>query len=161
MAAMFSAQGLGAFSAALASYLCVTGFQNSLINPTCDVDCRLALDKSWRIVYGIGMLPAVVALYFRLTIPESPRWDGDVGRNNRKAAKNAVGFTSGTYVEDSETLLETQSFGVKGGYEAAPKASFRDFRRFFGLWKNGKVLLGTAGSWFLLDIAFVLTPLIY
>jgi PHS family inorganic phosphate transporter-like MFS transporter len=79
-----------------------------------------------------------------------------VGFNTNKAATNAVGFTSGTYVEDSETLLETQSAGVKGGYEAPPKASFRDFKRFFGLWKNGKVLLGTAGSWFLLDISFVL-----
>src|SRR5436190_6051174 len=70
MAAMFSAQGLGAFFAALASFLCVNGFQKSLIAPVCDDACRLALDKSWRIVYGLGMLPAVVALYFRLTIPE-------------------------------------------------------------------------------------------
>jgi PHS family inorganic phosphate transporter-like MFS transporter len=35
-----------------------------------------------------------------------------------------------------------------------PKASWADFRRHFGQWKNGKVLLGTAWSWFALDIAF-------
>jgi PHS family inorganic phosphate transporter-like MFS transporter len=37
---------------------------------------------------------------------------------------------------------------------AQPKASFSDFVRHFSQWKNGKVLLGTAGSWFLLDVAF-------
>jgi hypothetical protein len=35
-----------------------------------------------------------------------------------------------------------------------PKASFRDFIKFYGKWKNGKILLGTAGSWFLFDVAF-------
>lgn len=160
MAAMFSAQGFGAFFAALTGLLCVTGFRNSLNSNVCDSNCQLALDKSWRIVYGMGIVPAVIALYFRLTIPESPRWDGDVARNTSQAARNAVGFTGGAYVEDADTLLETYS-GVKGGYEAPPKASFRDFRRYFGLWKNGKVLLGTAGSWFLLDISFVPSPSSY
>lgn len=156
MAAMFSAQGFGAFCAALVSFLCVTGFQNSLHVPesNCDVDCRLALDKSWRIVYGFGILPAVIALYFRLTIPESPRFTLDTSRNESKAAIDAVGFMDGTRVEDARTLLGAH-LDVPGGYQAPPKASFRDFKRFFGLWKNGKVLLGTAGSWFLLDIAFV------
>ena len=156
MAAMFSAQGLGAFSAAMVSFLCVTGFRKSLQvqELNCDVACRLALDKSWRIVYGFGILPAVIALYFRLTIPETPRYTLDTARNESKAAIDAVGFMDGTRVEDARTLLGAH-LEVEGGFQAPPKASFRDFKRFFGLWKNGKVLLGTAGSWFLLDIAFV------
>lgn len=35
-----------------------------------------------------------------------------------------------------------------------PKASFKDFISYYGQWKNGKVLLGAAGSWFFLDVAF-------
>jgi len=35
-----------------------------------------------------------------------------------------------------------------------PKASFKDFISFYGKWQNGKILLGTAGSWFLFDVAF-------
>jgi PHS family inorganic phosphate transporter-like MFS transporter len=35
-----------------------------------------------------------------------------------------------------------------------PKASFKDFIGYYSQWKNGKILLGTAGSWFLLDVAF-------
>jgi PHS family inorganic phosphate transporter-like MFS transporter len=33
-----------------------------------------------------------------------------------------------------------------------PKASFKDFISFYSTWKNGKILLGTAGSWFMLDV---------
>jgi PHS family inorganic phosphate transporter-like MFS transporter len=33
-----------------------------------------------------------------------------------------------------------------------PRPSFKDFTAYFSQWKNGKVLLGTAGSWFLLDV---------
>ena len=35
-----------------------------------------------------------------------------------------------------------------------PKASFRDFWGHYSQWKFGKVLLGTAGSWFFLDVAY-------
>jgi len=37
-------------------------------------------------IIGVGVIPAVVALWFRLTIIESPRYTADVGRDTRKAA---------------------------------------------------------------------------
>jgi PHS family inorganic phosphate transporter-like MFS transporter len=39
-----------------------------------------------------------------------------------------------------------------------PKASWADFISWIKRWKNGKILLGTAGSWFLLDVAFYGKP---
>ncbi|CAG8551314.1 962_t:CDS:2 [Paraglomus brasilianum] len=36
----------------------------------------------------------------------------------------------------------------------APTQSWQDFKAYFGKWENGKILLGTSLSWFLLDIAF-------
>ena len=36
----------------------------------------------------------------------------------------------------------------------APRATRRDFVNYFSKWENGKVLFGTAWSWFALDIAF-------
>ncbi len=33
-----------------------------------------------------------------------------------------------------------------------PKASFKDFVAHYSRWKYGKILLGTAGSWFFLDV---------
>jgi PHS family inorganic phosphate transporter-like MFS transporter len=35
-----------------------------------------------------------------------------------------------------------------------PKASWKDFIAHYKQWKFGKVLLGTAGSWFFLDVAY-------
>lgn len=42
-----------------------------------------------------------------------------------------------------------------------PKASWADFIGWIKQWKNGKILLGTAGSWFLLDVAFYGEPHLY
>lgn len=157
IAAVFAFQGLGAFSAAIVSLLCIIGFKNSLDSADCDKDCQLALDKSWRIIYGMGILPAIIALYFRLTIPETIRYTLDVSRNESNAACNVVDFMDGKRVDEATRLLG-QALRLPGGFQAPPRASLRDFRRFFGLWKNAKLLVGTAGSWFLLDIAFVGPP---
>jgi len=52
------------------------------------------------------------------------------------------------YTPDAQIIVEQTPNGP-------PQASFHDFVRHFGQWKNGKVVLGTAGSWFFIDIAFV------
>jgi len=157
IASVFAFQGLGAFCAALVSLICAVAFKLYLQLTTCDKNCQLALDKSWRIVYGMGMVPAVIALYFRLTIPETIRYTLDVSRNETYAACDAVRFVGGEKIPDTVDLLGEGSYAYRG-FEVPPKASFRDFKRYFGLWKNAKVLLGTAGSWFFIDIAFVKTP---
>lgn len=158
MAAVFANQGFGQFTAALVAFLCTVGFRNSLKVNTCGPDCRDALDKAWRIIYGFGAVPALGALYFRLTIPETIRYTLDVSRNERVAAADAIKYVSGRYgsarygdvgyTADAQIIVESTVNGP-------PKASFRDFLRHFGQWKNGKVLFGTAGSWFVLDVAFV------
>jgi MFS transporter, PHS family, inorganic phosphate transporter len=154
MAAMFAAQGFGSFFSALISFVCVRAYRSTLEVDTCGTDCQIVLDRSWRIVYGMGIVPALIALFFRLTIPETIRYTLDISRNAPSAAQNAHSFIDGVYVDDPSNLLG-ENHNVHGGFGAPPRPSFRDFRRFFGLWKNGKVLLGTAGSWFVLDVAFV------
>jgi len=83
MAAVFVNQGWGQFTAALVSFICTVGFKNSLQVTTCDTACKSSLDKSWRIIYGFGAVPACAALYYRLTIPETIRYTLDVSRNKR------------------------------------------------------------------------------
>ena len=97
MAAVFSSQGFGQFTAAFVSFLCALGFKNSLQVATCDAACQSALAKSWRIIYGFGAVPALFALYFRLTIPESVRYTLDVERNTEYAAADALRYTKGKY----------------------------------------------------------------
>lgn len=62
----------------------------------------------------------------------------------------------GQATQDIENVLTTGEFYVDPDAAVqrvqAPKASRRDFLNHFGKWENGKVLLGTAYSWFALDV---------
>ena len=39
-----------------------------------DGACLRVLDQTWRWIVGLGAVPAAVAIFFRLTIPQSPRY---------------------------------------------------------------------------------------
>ncbi|WWC58526.1 phosphate:H+ symporter [Kwoniella dejecticola CBS 10117] len=144
MTAVFASQGWGNFASAIVSIICVAAFKSQIQHqPLTNLK---AVDQVWRLIIGIGCVPAVVALYFRLTIPETPRYTMDVERNIKQASQDVDTYlTSGTYVNDPIHNNERAEL---------PKASWADFARHFGQWQNGKVLLGTAWSWFALDIAF-------
>jgi len=67
----------------------------------------------------------------------------DIERNIHQAAQDVDTFlTTGTFVVDPDAVVQRAQ---------APKASRRDFLNYFGKWENGKVLIGTAYSWFALD----------
>lgn len=100
-----------------------------------------SLDMAWRIVVGFGCIPALISLYFRLTSPETPRYAIDLVRDDIES------------FHSDDTLITRQDI-ISQKPVPAPRASRRDFVRHFMEWKHGKVLLGTAGSWFMLDIAF-------
>lgn len=138
------------------SLVCVVVAKESLIyaeNPAqCDERCRLAADKIWRSVVAFGALPALAAIYFRLTIPETPRYTRDVALDTEKAQADAIAYLKGKRAGDVPldhivaTVVRRQSVG--------PKAPPKEFWQHFKQWKYGKILLGTAGSWFFIDIAF-------
>jgi MFS transporter, PHS family, inorganic phosphate transporter len=102
---------------------------------------------------GFGGVPACLALYYRLTIPETPRYTFDVARDIEKGKEDVEAYMVGKHegMPDEVARAHGRRASVALG---VPKASFRDFISYYGKWKNGKVLLGTAGSWFLLDVAF-------
>jgi PHS family inorganic phosphate transporter-like MFS transporter len=144
MTAVFAFQGWGNFSAALVSLIIVSAFKNHIIHDSFPLLTHV--DYCWRILIGVGCIPGCIALYFRLTIPETPRFTMDIERNVRQAAQDIenVLSTGGFYVDPDAAVQRVQ----------APKASRRDFIAHFSKWENGKILLGTAYSWFALDIAF-------
>lgn len=131
-------------TSAIVSIVVLSAFKHQIqTQPVADPK---AIDQTWRFVIGLGMVPAAIALYFRLTIPETPRYTMDVERNIKQATQDVDTYlTTGTYVVDPIQNNERAEL---------PKATWADFRRHFGQWKNGKVLLGTAWSWFALDVAF-------
>lgn len=160
MAAVFANQGWGQLLAGLVALICVIAYKDSLIvadkASECTGDCIKACDQMWRILIGLGALPGMIALYYRLTIPESPRYTLDVQYDIEKAAADTAKFSSGLHGnagdEDVEKLRITEA--IKAEVITPPKASFSDFSRHFSQWKHLKILLGTAGSWFMLDVAY-------
>jgi MFS family permease len=57
-----------------------------------DDECFRAIDRLWRLVVGIGIIPAVIALAFRFTIPESPRYTLDILQHPQKTLQDTVDF---------------------------------------------------------------------
>jgi PHS family inorganic phosphate transporter-like MFS transporter len=129
-------------AAALISLIVVSAFKNQIIH---DPFTNLKhVDYCWRILIGLGCVPGCIALYFRLTIPETPRFTMDIERNVRQAAQDIDNvLATGTFYVDPDAAVQRVQ---------APKASRRDFLKHFGKMENFKVLFGTAWSWFALDV---------
>jgi len=144
MNAVFASQGWGNFSAALVSLIVVSAYKTPLLK---DNPANLNhVDYMWRLLIGLGCVPGVVALYFRLTIPETPRFTMDIERNVEQAATDITNVLArGNSYIDPDAVVQRAN---------APKASWKDFIAYFSKWENGKILLGTSYSWFALDIAF-------
>lgn len=158
MGSVFAMQGFGQFGAAIVALCAAAGFKESLkLSPSaakCDGDCALAVDKMWRIVIGFGAVPGCIALYYRLTIPETPRYTFDVARDVVQAGSDIKAYVAGVPEANPDKVARAEAMVSTSSQLEIPKASTRDFFSHYMKWKNGKVLLGTAGSWFLLDVAF-------
>ncbi|KAK9247134.1 major facilitator superfamily domain-containing protein [Lipomyces tetrasporus] len=159
MGAVFANQGWGQLAAAIVALCCTAGFKDTLkaanTAAMCGADCQTAVDKMWRITIGMGAVPACIALYYRLTIPETPRYTFDVARELEKGAADIQKYISGAYGNAKEDEIKAlQEAEANPTQLEVPKASWNDFWRHFLQWKHGSILIGTAGAWLLLDIAF-------
>ncbi|KZT22010.1 phosphate permease [Neolentinus lepideus HHB14362 ss-1] len=144
MTAVFASQGWGQLAGAIVAIIVVAAYKTPLLNDPYPVLNHV--DYMWRLLIGLGCIPGCVALYFRLTIPETPRFTMDIERNIVQAAQDVENVLStGKFYHDPDAVVRKAQ---------TPRASRRDFIAYFSKWENGKVLLGTAYSWFALDIAF-------
>jgi MFS family permease len=92
----------------------------------------------WRLILGLGTLPASVIIYYRRRLPESPRYTAQVeGR-------------------EAEASLNLMQFGHLGScYSNKPSKGQR--LPLYHLWREPRLfltLLSTAGTWFLFDYAY-------
>jgi PHS family inorganic phosphate transporter-like MFS transporter len=159
MGAVFAMQGFGQLGGAVVMVCLVSGFESKLNKAkdyaSCNGDCKVAVDKMWRALIGIGIVPACIALYYRLTIPETPRYTFDVARDVEKANADTMKYISGKHGEGHpDEALQVAARRQSVQQLEVPKASWSDFFRFYGKLRNGKILFGTAMSWLLLDVAF-------
>jgi len=145
MTAVFASQGWGNFAAALVSFIVTAAYKDTILSSPSVAELQ-GVDAVWRLLIGLGCVPGAVALYFRLTIPETPRFTMDIERNVDQASTDIDNVLSGQEKQIDEDA-HIQRIQV-------PKASWADFRAHFGQLKNFKLLFGASYSWFALDIAF-------
>ncbi|KAJ9136493.1 Major facilitator superfamily domain-containing protein [Pleurostoma richardsiae] len=158
MAAVFSMQGIGQLLCAIVALVVTAAFKDDFINSTgvadCDYSCQIAADRSWRIIVGFGALPACFALYYRITIPETPRYTFDVAHDVEKADADIKAYMSSKGEGEVDAVQQARMKKIASPSLAIPRASWSDLFSYFRQWKNAKALLGTTLSWFFLDLAF-------
>lgn len=102
-------------------------------------------DYVWRIVLMFGAVPAALTYYWRLKMPETARYTALVEGDHQKAAADMA------KVLEQDKPFEESNTKLPANTPIGP--SYELFSREF-LRRHGLHLLGTASTWFLLDIAF-------
>lgn len=82
------------------------------------------------------------------------RYTFDIERDIEKAAEDVKAYMSSKTTDASpDDVARVQNrIAAQEGLQI-PKASWADFIRHYSIPKNGRLLFGTAASWFLLDVA--------
>jgi MFS family permease len=98
---------------------------------------------TWRLMLGLGAVPAASVLYLRAKMPESPRFESQVrrwGKADGRAAGELRRFTEGAI--DAATASPDDGRNTMG------------LREFLVDPRMLLLIVGTAGSWFLFDYAY-------
>jgi MFS family permease len=98
-------------------------------------------DLTWRLLLGLGAVPAGAVIYLRRRMPESPRYQVQVQGHAAEADSQMLRLSGGLVGGSS-------SAGLAAGPSRLALRAFLTNRRFLVM------LAGTAGSWFLLDYAY-------
>ena len=89
---------------------------------------------AWRVMAGVGAIPAATVIYLRRKVPETPRYSLLV-KGNVEEAKKAAKF-----------------LGADVDVNSNVRSGIRGIGEFLA--NYWPILIGTAGTWFILDIAF-------
>lgn len=144
VAAVKSMQGLGTLSAACVGMAAAAGYTKSIsANCSPNIECP-EMDHLWRIILGMGAIPAALTFYLRAKLPESPRFTAQVDNDEELAQANTQVAIAGEKVDKKKKSNEEKRDRITW-------ASFMDFacRR-----KNFFILFGCSGAWFFQDSAY-------
>ena len=128
------------------------------------------LDAIWRLQIGLALIPALVTLYPRLTMPEGRKFleSRELNRLRRPESVNSrLSRRSRKSRGESVELVTSDGTGLQEEIDAARAEIEEQGRRprldvffvYFREWRHLKVLLGTAMTWFFMDVAFYGTNL--
>ncbi|KAE9362960.1 MFS general substrate transporter, partial [Stipitochalara longipes BDJ] len=123
------------------------------------------IDRIWRIVIGVGAIPAFLAIVARLTIPESPRFTLDVSHDGKQALKANQEYLGQPIVDDYDDVVldfEGNDSSDRNPFDEEPPAtpksphpfSHQELKKYFGTEGNWRQLAGVSICWCCLDVAF-------
>jgi PHS family inorganic phosphate transporter-like MFS transporter len=139
---VFSCQGVGyAMSEAFVSIMAAI-WAHTLANP----------DYLWRVCLMFGLFPALVSLYARVQMPESPRYRlyNELNTQGMLTDMEAVFEREGVLTAEARTNLAREL--ASSSTVTTQRTEFQSYTWFL---KNyGLILIGTAGSWMMQDVAF-------
>jgi MFS transporter, PHS family, inorganic phosphate transporter len=94
---------------------------------------------TWRLLLALGAVPAAAVVYLRAKMPESPRFQSRVQGRSRQAAAELQVFAEGAIDTDNSQEERTRRIRLSD-FLSDPTML--------------KLVLGTAGTWFLFDYAY-------
>ncbi|XP_015948581.1 low affinity inorganic phosphate transporter 1-like [Arachis duranensis] len=148
IAAVFAMQGFGILAGGMVAIIVSSIFKGLHPAPAFQLDhvgsTVPEADYVWRIILMFGALPALATYYWRMKMPETARYTALVAKNAKQAASDMSKVLE-VVIEAEEEKIEQQETG--GGND------FGLFSREF-VKRHGLHLVGTATTWFLLDIAY-------
>lgn len=157
IAAVFAMQGLGQLAASLVTLIVVIVYKDQLISVAsvgeCVGQCASTVDKMWRIIIAFGGIPGWFALYYRLTIPETPRYTFDVLYDVEKASVDARKYRYGKQGNAVNPITQAKARNEMAKYRT-PRPSLGEVFRYYSQKRQAIRLFGTSMSWFFLDLAF-------
>jgi PHS family inorganic phosphate transporter-like MFS transporter len=120
-------------------------------------ECRRAVDGIWRIVIGSGAIPALLAIIFRFFLFDCGLYSLEV-RNKPAVAIMNTQRVYGTPAQHTPSFPMQDANGHLHA-ELSPRPmpvqfSRSDLHNFFVRDRNWIYLLGTAATWFFLDVSF-------
>jgi len=150
IAAVFAMQGLGQLAAALVTLIVVIIFKDDLIGVAnvgeCVGQCAMRVDKMWRIIIAFGGIPGWFALYYRLTVPETPRYTFDVLYDVEKASVDARKYRYGKQGNVVNPVTQAKTRSEMAKYKT-PRPTLMEVLRFYSQKKQAIRLFGTSMSW--------------
>jgi PHS family inorganic phosphate transporter-like MFS transporter len=143
-------QGLGQLAASLVTLIVVVAYKDHLITiksvAECSGQCALTVDKMWRIIIAFGGIPGWFALYYRLTIPETPRYTFDVLYDVEKASVDARKYRYGKQGNVVNPVTQAQTRRDMAKYRT-PRPTIMEVLRFYSQKRQAIRLFGTSMSW--------------
>lgn len=159
LCAVFFMQPLGQFAAQLVGILVLKGqITGTLRTIGVCTDLRPSIHTVWRIIAGVGAIPALLAIGSRFLIQDTGLYDLDVKDKGDLAVHNTMRLYKKHRRSGPIGLREIKAGQIEGARASdqplPDQFSYEDIRGYFWTEGNWRYLLSTSACWFILDFAF-------